>query len=99
MIGINEQVSETFAEQSLEIFRYRIGTAPELYGGFGIEVFPSEKIGLAFEFRDHLTRVKTPDGFFATDILETIRDLGLEAPTDTQWPHNLELSVTLWYYF
>jgi hypothetical protein len=99
LIGINEQLSDTFAEQALEPFRYKIGTAPELYGGLGFEIFPSGKIGLAFEFRDHLTRIKTPDGFFQPDILQTIADLGLEAPTDTQWLHNLEFSATLWYYF
>ncbi len=99
LIGINEQVSETLAEQALEPFRYRIGTAPKLYGGLGVEIFPSGKVGLSLEFRDHLTRVKTPDGFFQIDILETIDDLGLEAPTDTQWLHNLEFSATLWYYF
>jgi hypothetical protein len=32
LIGINEQLSDTFAEQALEPFRYKIGTAPELSG-------------------------------------------------------------------
>ena len=99
LIGINEQVSETFAEQQLEPFRYKIGSAPELYGGLGVEIFPSGKVGLSLEFRDHLTRIKTPDGFFQLDILQTIADLGLEAPTNTQWLHNFEFSATLWYYF
>jgi hypothetical protein len=100
VIGVNEEISETFGEQELEPFQYKIGTAPELYTGLGVEVFPGGgKIGIGFEARDYLIRVKTPDAFFLPDILDTIEEAGAEAPTDTQWGHNLEFAVVLWYYF
>lgn len=100
VIGVNEEISETFAEQELEPFQYRIGTAPEIYAGLGVEVFPGGgKIGIGFEARDYLIRVKTPNAFFFSDILDTIEEVGGEAPTDTQWGHNLEFGVVLWYYF
>ena len=100
VIGVNEEISETFAEQGLEPFQYKIGTAPHLYAGLGVEVFPGGgKIGIGFEARDYLIRVKTPDAFFFSDILDTIEEVGGEAPTDTQWGNNLEFGIVLWYYF
>jgi hypothetical protein len=100
VIGMNEEISETFGEQELEPFQYKIGTAPELFTGLGVEVFPGGgKIGIGFEARDYLIRVKTPDAFFFSDILDTIEAAGAEAPTDTQWGHNFEFAVVLWYYF
>jgi hypothetical protein len=100
VIGLNEEISDTFGAQELEPFQYKIGTAPELFTGLGVEVFPGGgKIGIGFEARDYLVRVKTPDAFFFPDILDTIEAAGAEAPTDTQWGHNLEFAVVLWYYF
>lgn len=100
VIGLNEEISETFGAQELEPFQYNIGTAPELFTGLGVEIFPGGgKIGIGFEARDYLIRVKTPDAFFFSDILDTIEAAGAEAPTDTQWGHNLEFAVVLWYYF
>lgn len=99
LFGVDEEASETFAEPELAPFRYDISTAPHLYAGLGFELFPSDKIGIGFELRDYLVRLRAPAGFFQPDVLATIEDAGAEAPTETQWPHRPELTVGLWYYF
>ncbi len=99
MVGLDEQASEVFAEPDLADFRYEIGVAPSFMGGVGAELKPSRRIGIGLELRDHLLRLKAPEGFFRTEVLEAIEEAGAPAPEDSQWPHNLELGVGLWYYF
>lgn len=99
LFGVDEEVGEAFAAPELAGFRYDISTAPHLYAGLGIELFPSDRIGIGLELRDYLVRLRAPEGFFAPDILGTIEEAGAEAPKETQWPHNPEFSIGLWYYF
>jgi hypothetical protein len=97
--GIDEGGSAVFADPALEPFRYRIGGgAPHVYLGTGFEVFPSEKIGIGFEIRDHLLRQKVPNGFLSSSVLDLIEDTGAPAP-GTAWPMNFEFGVVIWYYF
>jgi hypothetical protein len=97
--GIGEEPSDFLSEPGDEAFRYRVGTAASFAGGVGFEWIPVERVGVGFELRDHLWRIKAPDGFFRPDVLDRIEDLGLPAPRETEWTHNLELSVSLYYYF
>lgn len=98
MAGIDEERSEVFADTALADFRYQIGTAPVFQAGLGAEFRPSPRVGLGLEFRDHLFRLKAPDGFFRAEVLDAIEEAGGPAP-ETVWTNNLELSVSLWYYF
>ncbi|MFQ5688837.1 MAG: outer membrane beta-barrel protein [Gemmatimonadota bacterium] len=99
LIGVNQGESQTFADSTLSDFRYRLGTAPMFQAGFGAETFLSERLGLGVELRDKFTRLKPPSGFFRTEVLQIIQDLGVEAPQNTEWTNNFEFSVALWYYF
>lgn len=99
LTGISEEGGERFASADSADFRYEINVAPVAQVGLGTEVLVSDRIGIGLEVRDHLWRVKTPEGFFRSEVLETIESLDLPAPPDTQWTHNLELSLTLWRYF
>lgn len=96
--GLDEERSPVFSDSTEADLRYEIGTAPLLQAGVGVELRPSERLGVGFELRDHLIRLRTPEGFFDPDVLGTIEDAGGEAPRNPQWPHNLELSLGLWYY-
>ena len=78
--------------------RYDLGTAPFFQGALGVEFFPGGRLGVGLEARDQLLRIKTPEGFFADEILNRIEQLGLPAPRETEWTHHLEVSLTLWYY-
>ena len=97
--GIDEGGSAVFADPALEPFRYRIGGgAPHVYLGLGFEVFPSERIGIGFEVRDHLLRQKVPSGYLSRDVLDIIEETGAPAP-GTAWPMNFEFGIAIWYYF
>lgn len=98
MIGVDEEKSELLSDPALEDLRFNLGTAPLFQAGFGTEYRVSDRIGISMELRDFLTRLKSPDGFFDTEILDIIEEAGATAPVDTQWPNNLELSISLWYY-
>lgn len=97
--GRGETVSDSMMSVEDQAFRYRIGTAGVFTAGAGVEWLPTEKIGVGFELRDHLLRIKAPPGFFDADVLQNIEDLGLQAPTESEWTHNLELSASIYYYF
>lgn len=99
LIGVDEQRSPVFDDSELSALRFDIGTAPVVQAGLGFEVKPSDRWGIGVEARDHLWRLTTPEGFFAPEILERIRELDLPAPRDTDWSHNLEFSVSVWRYF
>lgn len=96
--GLDEEESAVFSDSTEADLRYEIGTAPLLQVGVGAELKPSDRLGVGIELRDHLIRLKTPEGFFDPEVLNKIEDAGGEAPQNTQWPNNLELSVGLWYY-
>lgn len=99
LLGIDEEQSDSLAAPQDVPFRYEVGTAGVFSGGVGVEWLPTERLGIGLEVRDHLWRIKTPDGFFQPAILERIEELGLPAPRETEWVHNLELSASLYYYF
>lgn len=99
LLGIDEEQSDSLAAPEDVAFRYEVGTAGVFSGGVGLEWLPTERLGVGLEVRDHLWRIKTPDGFFQGDILDRIEELGLPAPRETEWVHNLELSASLHYYF
>lgn len=99
LIGIDESTSPALSEPEDEPVRYEIGVAPGVQAGVGVEWLVSERLGIGFEFRDHLWRIKTPDGFFDTEVLDRFEEQGLRAPQDTEWTHNLEFSVGVWRYF
>lgn len=99
LLGIDEEQSDSLAAPADVPFRYEVGTAGVFSGGLGVEWLPTERLGVGLEVRDHLWRIKTPDGFFQPAILERIEELGLPAPRETEWVHNIELSASLYYYF
>lgn len=99
VIGVSEETSGVFEESDLELFRYELNSTPVVQAGLGVEWLLGKRFGLGFEVRDHLWRIKAPDGFFRSDVLDNIEDLGLPAPRDSDWTHNVEFSVTLWRYF
>lgn len=79
--------------------RFEINTAPVAQVGFGVEWQAGGRIGIGFEVRDHLWRLKAPDGFFTQPVLDRIEELGVPAPKDSEWTNNVELSASIWYYF
>jgi len=99
VIGVDEGASETFSDPALEPFRYDISVAPQIHVGAGLELFPSEKIGIGLEFRDYLIRLSAPDGFLGADILQILEEADAPAPDASAWQHNLEFGIVLWYYF
>jgi hypothetical protein len=82
-----------------EPYEFHIGTAPMVHLGVGAEVDVSRRLGLAFEFRDNLWRLKAPSGWFRIDVLQNLLDTGSPAPDESQWTHNFELTASLYYYF
>jgi len=99
VFGVDEGASEVFADPALEPFRYDISVAPQIHVGAGIELFPSDRIGIGLEFRDYLIRLSAPDGFLGAEVLQNLEDAGAPAPDGSAWQHNLEFGVVLWYYF
>lgn len=99
LFGVSEEASPVFAEPELSGLRFEVGTSPVVQAGAGFEVKPAEAWGIGVEFRDHLWRLETPEGFFEPEVLDRIEELGITAPQDTDWTHNLEFSVGVWRYF
>lgn len=99
LVGVDEEVSDELAAPELSDLRHDIEIMPAVQAGLGVEWLPSDRFGFALEARDHLWRITTPEGFFDTAILDQIEDAGAEAPSDTDWVHNLEFSLTLYRYF
>lgn len=99
MLGLSEEDSPAFTGADEADFEYQLNTAPQIEVGLGAEWIVSDRWGLGFEFRDHLWRIKPPPGFFDPQVLERIGNLGLEAPQESDWTHNLGFTVTLWRYF
>ena len=80
-------------------FEYEIGTAGMVNVGLGVEYDVSPRLGLAFEARDDLWYIRTPDGWFQLNVLENLLDSGAVAPDKATWTNNIELTATLYYYF
>ncbi len=96
--GLSTGESDVLASPQ-QPFVYEIGTSLLVHLGVGAEYDVSERLGLAFEARDNLWKVKTPEGWFRIDVLENILDSGSVAPDQSQWTHNFELTASLYYYF
>lgn len=99
LVGVSEERTTTFDSPDLVDFEYQINAAPVVHVGVGTEWLVSDRLGIGLEIRDHLWRIKTPAGFFREDVLDGFEGAEISAPEDTEWPHNLELSVTFWRYF
>ncbi|HKK08523.1 MAG TPA: hypothetical protein VKA44_06540 [Gemmatimonadota bacterium] len=97
--GFDEPVSPALDATEDAPFRYSLGTMPILQPGAGIEWQPGGRLGIGLEARDMFMHIKSPPGFFRQDVLDRIDQLGLPAPNDTQWTHNLGLTLTVWRYF
>ena len=96
--GLSTDATDALASPQ-QAFRYEIGTSPMIHLGIGAEWDVSERVGVAFEARDNLWRIRTPEGWFRIDVLENILDSGSVAPSQSQWTHNFELTASLYYYF
>lgn len=98
-IGVKKDRSEYFTDPEETFLRYDLGVSPMIYGGLGAEVFPSSRFGIGVEVRDNIIRLKSPDGWFSGEVLQAIAESGGEAPKESQWTHNFEFTLNLWYYF
>jgi len=99
ILGVDEPQSPALADSADADFRFELNAAPTAVAGAGVEWRISERLGVGFEARDHLWRLKTPEGFFREEVLNTIEEANAPAPEETQWTNNLEFGVGLWYYF
>lgn len=97
--GLSEEVADIYAAPGLELYRFEIGTTPSIGVGVGLEWDISDRLGFGAEFRDHIWRFKSPEAFFFLPNLANFLDSGVEAPKESFWTNNLELSATLSYYF
>lgn len=95
--GLSTGASDALASPQ-QPFKYEIGTAGLVHLGVGAEYDVSSRVGLTFEVRDNLWRVKTPPGWFTPDVLRNLLDTGATAPSNAQWTHNFELTLSLYYY-
>jgi hypothetical protein len=98
IFGLGEEVSPLVEELELEPFVYEIGSAPSFLAAGGLEWLISRKVGLSFEVRDHIWRLKAPEGFFLPEILEIILESGAPAPNESEWTNNVEFSLGFWFY-
>lgn len=99
LLGLSEEVADIYSLPGLEPYRFEIGTTPSIGVGLGVEWDISERLGLSGEVRDHLWRFTSPDAFFLLTNLANFADSGVEAPKESFWTNNIELSATLSYYF
>ncbi len=99
VLAVDEPGSQALSDSADAAFRFEMNAAPTAVAGAGFEWRISETVGVGFEFRDHLWRLKPPDGFFREDVLDNIEEADAPAPEETQWTNNLEFGVSFWYYF
>ena len=97
--GLSEEVADIYALPGLELYRFEIGTTPSIGVGLGVEWDISDRLGLGAEVRDHLWRFKSPEAFFFLPNLANFADSGVEAPKESFWTNNIDVSATLSYYF
>jgi len=98
LLGLSTGTSDVLASPQ-QPFVFDIGTSPMLNFALGAEFDVSGRLGLAFEARDNLWRLTTPDGWFTLRVLQNLLDTGSPAPSDKKWTHNFELTASLYYYF
>lgn len=98
LVGVSEPRSPEMDDAGARN-RFEINVAPSVQGGVGVEWLVSDRIGISVELRDHLWRVTTPDAFFDPQVLERMEQEGRQVPQETDWTHNLGLSVGVWRYF
>ena len=98
IFGLGEEVSPLVEDLEIGRFVYEIGSAPSFLAGGGLEWLISRKVGLSFEVRDHIWRLKAPEGFFDPEILEIILESGAPAPNESEWTNNVEFSLSFWFY-
>lgn len=99
VLGVDEPRSSALADTAAANLRFEMNTAPTAVAGVGAEWRVSETIGVGFELRDHLWRLKTPEGFFSDEVLQNIDEADATAPEESQWTNNLEFGAGVWYYF
>ncbi|MEJ2337193.1 MAG: hypothetical protein P8Y26_16385 [Gemmatimonadales bacterium] len=98
IFGLGEEVSPLVQELEIEGFVYEIGTAPDFLAAGGVEWLISKTVGLGFETRDHIWRLKAPPEFFVPEVLEAILESGVDAPSESEWTNNIEFSLSVWIY-
>ena len=99
IFALNEEVSPLEEViDDLSPYVYEVGSAPDFLAAAGIEWILSRKVGLSFEARDHVWRLKAPEIFFTPEILEIILETGAPAPSESEWTNNVELSLSVWFY-
>lgn len=99
VLAVDEPGSPALSDSADAAFRFEMNAAPTAVAGAGTEWRVSEALGVGLEVRDHLWRLKTPDGFFREEVLNNIDEADAPAPEETQWTNNLEFGVGLWFYF
>lgn len=99
IIGLNEGIPDDLAAIGLERYRWTLGTQPVGLIGLGTEWHFASRFSASFEVRDHIWRLKAPDGWFDLPVLDAIADAGLTPPKDSEWTMNFEFGVTIWWYF
>ena len=77
---------------------YEMGSAPSFLAAGGLEWLISRSVGLGFEARDHIWRLKAPEAFFRPEVLEIILESGAPAPQESEWTNNVEFSLSVWIY-
>ncbi len=98
IFGLGEEVSPFEDLLNLQLYVYEIGSAPDFLAAGGLEWILSRKVGLSFEVRDHIWRLKAPEGFFTPEILQIILETGAPAPSESEWTNNVEFSLSIWFY-
>ncbi|UCC71042.1 MAG: hypothetical protein JSV86_11660 [Gemmatimonadota bacterium] len=73
--------------------RFDFGTSFLLQLGFGTVWLPRQRIGVRLEFLNHIWRLATPPGYYDPGV--TI----VPIPSGKDWTNNLELGLTLSYWF
>lgn len=73
--------------------RYNFGSSFMLQFGVGAAWLPSERLGLRVTLNDNIWRLETPPGFFDEEIPLDPR------PPDKDWTNNLQLAVSLSFWF
>lgn len=98
IFGLGEGVSPLVEELELDDFVYEMGSAPSFLAAGGLEWLISRSVGLGFEARDHIWRLKAPEAFFRPEVLEIILESGAPAPQESEWTNNVEFSLSVWIY-
>jgi hypothetical protein len=98
IFGLGEETTPLIEALDLDRFIYEIGSAPAFLAAGGIEWILSRTLGLSFEARDHIWRLKAPEGFFDPEVLQIIIESGAPAPSESEWTNNIEFALTFWIY-